>query len=419
MNARFRVAALAAFTHVAVAGAALAQVPAPPAQDAFALRAGAWDRSVQLEEEGKLLEARALLMQAWGPGDSYEVTVRIAWLSLRMGQYGHAAVAYRTARTLPGAGPEATQGLSSALTGLGYGKLEDSSNDEARLQFKEALALDPAKERAKAGLAQIDAMPTIEPELWMAYVRMPDYGPTWNGWAAFAQLPWHVTGALTLRAAYRHVDLQREVPSVPPVPGMGYHGGGSGLTTQTWRQNEVYAAADFDKPWWAVGLLGIGLLPSDADPAWGAAMRGRIGRTFGLNVDGSAIRMESGWNRQLLPTVFLWPTRYLGLAAGSRITGDPQGTMASFHAGATLKTHGFAMHVSGHAGPERWPVSMMVPSVLTVGQELPYGVNVTAVVSVSSLVRLGLQTQFERVSIGGAEKNYFTVSGGVQLAPSF
>ena len=94
-------------------------------------------------------------------------------------------------------------------------------------------------------------------------------------------------------------------------------------------------------------------------------------------------------------------------------------TEVKLGSGATLKVTRFAVHVSGHAGPERWPVAMAVPSVLTMDQELRYGMSMTAVVSVTDLVRLGLQTQFERVSLGGQERNYFTVSGGVQLAPSF
>ena len=80
---------------------ALTAAPLEAAADSADLRATAWDRSVALEQEGKIDEARRLLLDAWGPtSESYEVTVRIAWLSLQLREAEAAVSAYSRARTL-------------------------------------------------------------------------------------------------------------------------------------------------------------------------------------------------------------------------------------------------------------------------------------------------------------------------------
>lgn len=412
---------LCACAALAVASPASAQTPLAPVPDTFDLRAGAWDRSVQLEREGKLELARAILLLAWGDAsDSYEVTVRLAWLSQRLGQTDQAAAYYQRARTLRGAGPEATQGLANVSATAGYDRLAQGDRDGARKLFEQAIQLDPSNERARKGLEQVQAMPTIEPELWGAYVRKPDQGGAWNGWAAFGQIPWHVTGSLTLRGAFRHVELSRDVrvPAVPP-PGMPPGPRPGGKQTQTWRQDEVYAGIGWEKPWYGFEALGLGLFPSDEATAWGAAGRARLGRRLGGNLEGSAIQRESGWNGQVLPTLYWWPSDSVGLAVGPRTTRDPSGTAVSAYGGLTIKTDRLTWFLSGHAGTERWPVTMAIPSVLTVDQDLRYGMSTAALVSVSRTVRLGIAGQLERISLGGSQATYATVSAGIQLAPRF
>src|SRR4051812_29944902 len=81
----------------------------------------AWDRSLALEAAGHVAEARTVIVDAFGAQpDSYAPCVRLAWLTLQLGDGAGAAELYRKGRQLPGALPEATTGLVSALTMAGY-----------------------------------------------------------------------------------------------------------------------------------------------------------------------------------------------------------------------------------------------------------------------------------------------------------
>jgi hypothetical protein len=389
------------------------------AGDVFELRAGAWDRSVQLEREGRIEQARSLLLRAWGPSpESYDVTVRLGWLSLRLDQSEQACAYYRRARSMPGVGPEASQGLSTALAAMGHSKLENFDRGQAERLFQEAIVADPSNESARQGLQQARSVASLEPEIWGAYVRKPDEGAAWNGWALFGHLPWHVTSALTFRGAFRHVELTREVRGARSLQ-TGVSGSRGAVQTERWYQNELYAGVDWERRWVGFEALGIGLWPSDEAAAWGGGGRARLGWTAGLNLQGSAIRRDSGWNGQLLPTAFWWPWRSVGLAAGPRFTADSVGSAISAFGGVTLKLGAVSTFVSGHAGTERWPVTMAVPSVLTLDQDLRFGATAAAMVSLSESVRLGVHGQIEQIALAGTQATYATVSAGIQLAPKF
>jgi tetratricopeptide (TPR) repeat protein len=401
------------FAVLALAPAGLRAQPSP-GPDPFELRAGAWDRSVHLERQGRLQEALAVLHRGWGEApESYEVTVRSAWLNLRLGRADKAAQAYRRARMLRGAGPEASTGLASALAELGHEQLQDNLSSEAEAQFKQAAALDPENQRARDGLRALSRLPTLQPELWGAYVRRSGQGPSWNGVAVFAQLPWNVTGALTLRGAFRHITLGRQLGNDARGPGR------QSSINESWSQNEAYAGLGYERKWFGLEAMGIGLFPSDEKAAWAGAGRVRAGHSLGVNVEAAALRPESGWSGQLLPTAFWWPSPSVGLATGPRLTFGPQGTDASLTAGLTGRFNSASLFLSGHYGVERSPVTISVPSVLTLAQELKYGASVASVFSVTETVKLGLQAQVERIALAGAEGTFATVSAGILLAPRF
>ena len=66
-----------------------------------------------LEKRGNLRQARDLLLRAWGASsDSYEVTMRLAWLSLRLGDLDNARRFYEAATKMPEAEPEAPKGTT-------------------------------------------------------------------------------------------------------------------------------------------------------------------------------------------------------------------------------------------------------------------------------------------------------------------
>jgi len=108
-------------------------------------RAGAWDRSVKAEQANDLPRARAALADAYGEApDSYEVALRLAWLSLRLKKGEAAATLYRLAARLDGAGPEATQGLADALTLTGFDAFARGDRATARARWLEALRVNPS-----------------------------------------------------------------------------------------------------------------------------------------------------------------------------------------------------------------------------------------------------------------------------------
>jgi hypothetical protein len=393
------------------AGAANAQAPmAPESSDA---RAGAWDRSVQLEAQGRIDEARDLLVGAWGVrNDSYEVTVRLAWLSLRAGKPEEAERLYRRARSLPGAGVEASQGLATCLTSIGDRAMNESDWAGAERTYRQALLVQPSHPQATRGLQRLEARPRFEPEVWGAYIHKPDDGPAWNGFAVFGHVRWEVAQEWKVRGAFRYMGLSR-TRGAPGTQGRGSQG------SEGWHQSEAYAGLEWSGRWVAVEGMGIGLLPSNESAVGGAAARGRFGRDMGLNLETAALRRDSGWNGQLLPTLYAWPVRFLGLAAGPRVTMDPAGRDVSMFAGVTLANQDVSVFLSGHLGTERWPFSISVPGVLTMDQDLKAGGTVAMLLRVHSMVRVGVQGQVERVSLAFGDGTWFAASMGLQWAPTF
>ncbi len=412
----------------------------------YDLRAGAWDRSVQLERAGQLREARALLVRAWGePPTGYEVSVRLAWLSLRLGDARRAVREYHRARMLPGAGPEATRGLSSALTLEGYNELAAGDPGGAREDWRQALELDPSQADARHGLDLARAQ-RVDPELWGGYLGERFNGTQGNGFSIFTVLPLQLSDHFRLRAAYRFSWLELHGPrsssssqalgtaAMGPgggAGGMGPGGGsGSGSGGQSssgasssarnpWHEHDAYLGFGFGGTHAWLDLLGFALFPSDEPSVPGQAAELRLGRRFGITTLEATLHREQGWNGQVAPRLFAWPVTWLGLSAGPRFTFDDQGQPASGEATLALLTGPVHIYVRGHIGTQRWPVSPAIPLVLATDQDLPLGGSAALLFRLSSRWTLGLSSELERLALGEVHGTYTSFAAGLRWSPRF
>lgn len=394
---------------------ALAQAPSP--EPVLALRAGAWDQSVRLEREGKLEEARDLLIRAWGPNpEGYEVTVRLAWLSLKMGDSERAVAWYQRARTLAGAGPEASRGLASAHTQRGYENLEAWDREAAREDFRHALALDPGRQDAEKGLEIAGPETHLDPELWAAFLHQSLPRNNWTGWALFTQLPWQIDDSWRLRVAYRYVGARvEEPPAPPPPPGPGAPAPRSQQTTTA--QSEIYTGLQYRSRWLDLEPIGFAVFPDDESTVLGAGFQLRFGKRFGALVEGASMDRERGWSHQAVPGLYYWPTDSFGLAAGLRYTSDADGEDASGWAGLSLVSDRTELHVRAHAGVERWAFSADQPSILTIDPETTSGGEAALLVPLSKTWQLGVQGDVERVRLDGETGMYFGAGLGLRWSP--
>jgi len=410
-----------ALLSVAVAQTAAAQ-SIPPGQsvppDPYALRAGAWDRSVQLEKEGKVEQARDLMLRAWGPTpEGYEVTVRLAWLSLQLGDSEQAINWYQRARALPGAGPESTQGLASAYAQRGFAHLEEPDRASARENFRAALALEADHADARRGLELAGPESRVDPELWFAFLRQSVPQNSWQGAAVFAHLPWQLDDAWKLRLAYRYIAA--DVPSEPPPPAMARPGrppqsGGSTLT----HQNELYAGARYGSRWVDVEALGLAVFPAEEEAVLGAGYQLRAGGRFGVLFEGASMDRESGWNHQVMPGLYYWPSDSVGLASGIRYTSDAVGNDTSGWAGVSLLNDRTEFHLRGHLGTERWAFSISQPSILTIDPESTAGGEATLMLPLSRTWQLGIQADVEKLRQDDKSGVYVGAGLGLRWSPS-
>jgi hypothetical protein len=219
----------------------------------------------------------------------------------------------------------------------------------------------------------------------------------------FAQVPWHVTRTLTVRAAYRHMEMSS--------PGAGAAG---------FRQHDAYLSGSYEGRWVGAELLGGALLPSDEGTVWLGAGRLRAGRDFGVLAEGALLRREAGFSGQVLPKAFWWPAPSLGATAGARVTCDPLGAAVSGQAGLHLAVPRVRLGLEGHVGPERWPVTSGVPLVLTSADELNLGGTLSGSFGLSQSLWLGVHLQVERLSLSPGQRGvYLSTSAGFRYAPPF
>jgi hypothetical protein len=402
---------------------AWAQAGAPPGEpvelptlEQLALRAGAWDRSVALERTGELAQARELLLRAWGAGSpSYEVTLRIAWLSLRLTLADAAVGTYARARGLRGAGPEATEGLASSLSLRGYQSLDDHDRAAARADWQQALYFDPSQADAEHGLDLAREL-RFDPELWAAFVGLKAGGQSSYGGAVLLDLPLQIKDWLGVRAAYRHVEA-----SASAAAGQSSgRGSGKGSSRTRFGQDEGYAAVGLGTWWLWIEAMGLVVDPSTEPVAGGEAARLRVGEDYGAQLEQAVVARDRGVSGQLSPTAFVWPIHELGLSAGARITLDDVGQDASALAGVSIVVEPVELHLSGHFGVERWPVSMAVPIVLTLDEELTVGGSLAGLFMVSKEWSLGVSGSIERIVPAEGQAGVYGSAGlGLRWSPRF
>lgn len=405
-----------------VASPALAQPTLPaaaplPTDEQLDRRAGAWDRSVELEHQGLLGHARALLLTGWGLGSpSYEVTVRIAYLSLRLEDAETAVTAYERAARLEGAGPEATQGLASAMTQRGYQSFADGDRAEARADWQQALTHDPDQSDAERGLDLAREL-RFDPELWLAFVAAQGAGADSYGGSLLLHLPLQITDWLTLRGAYRHAESSEGVsgPTAAAPPGRA---DGSGRRVRGHDDQIALGAGVGTSHFWLEGL-GLLLVPQTGKPVGGEAARLRLGHRWGIQVEQAVLARDVGVNGQLMPTAFVWPTAELGLAAGARMTFDDVGTAGAAELGVSIVTDPVELYLRGHLGLERWPVSMDVPLVLSLDQEVIGGGSAAAWFALDDVWSLGLHGQLAAIEHEDDGGIYGSAALGLRASPRF
>lgn len=388
---------------------ALADVAPDGAPPTAELRHGAWDASVAREAAGDVRGARQILLEAWGPDSaSYEVTVRIAWLSLLLEDEELAVTAYRRARTLSGAGPEASQGYASALTLRGYRRLEEGRRNEARLDFDEALRWNPALDDARRGRRQAAAM-RLRAELWGAYVGVLSDVPA-HGGAGFVSASFHLNDWLRFRGAYRHVRQTVTIPAGTPQR--------QGESTTTFTQNDGYFAAALVFPWWGVEAMGLVLDVGDEGWVPGQAARLWVGRNWGLSLDEALLARNAGLSLQLTPMAFVWPIPQLGFGAGARVTIDDVGVAVAGRLGAAFITDAFEVHALGFVGRTRWALMHDIPSVMTLAGEVEGGGTLSAYVRLADGFHIGINGGASTLPDEELSATYLTAGLGLRIQPS-
>lgn len=396
-------------------------------EDPYALRAGAWDRSLELERAGEVAAARDLLMRAWGPdSDSYEVMVRLAYLENKLGHTGTSLSLYRRAKSMPGADRDASNGLAWALTDEGYSRLNSGDRGGARDSFEEAIALDSSATQAREGLELLGPESRVDPEIWAAYVNQSVEPDRFQGWALFAHVPWRLSDHVKLRLAGRYIETYQDTFTGPPAPppppppaggamGSGRQGASSSKTTD--RQGELYASLEWSARYVAIEGMGLAIVRKGEGLVPGEAASLRLGGQAGLLVQQALFARKLGTGWQALPQLYWWPTPSFGMAAGARYTHDPRGSDVSAVAGLSLVGNGAALYLQGHAGTERWPMSIETPAVLALDSDLTLGLTATTTFRLGDSLQLGLQGQWERVKVPAYEGSYFSASTGLIWSP--
>ena len=378
-------------------------VAMPPAVHAQAVKAaGAWDRSIALETSNELAKARSVLIEAYGQTpESYDVTLRLGWLSLKLKEADQAISYYIRASKMPDATADAKVGLASSMALAGYQALARGDVPSARARWLEALGADPTCADARAGLDLVGPSTEVTPELWYGYLNDGTSSTSAN--AFFLAVPYRANDHVTVRGAYRRIQSGSTVTSSSLL---GTH-------------DEFYGAMAFEQGMAATEFMGLAWHDSTGTiPGFAGSLR--LGGRYGVTAVASGFDKSAGWNRQLLAQAFAWPTPWLALALGARTTGDPDGSSTSVTFGATLKNAQAEVDVRGHAGKERWAFSMAAPMIMSFSTATDGGATVTAFFRVSRQLAVGAQAQFEHLlaSTSTTTGQYVGVAVGVRWLPS-
>ena len=273
------------------------------------------------------------------------MTLRIAWLLACAHHYQQAVPIYRRARTLPGAGPEATTGLASALAKLGVEKRAHSDDEGARAAFREALELNPDQREARSSFDQnAGATPATAAsiESWLAYQGKSVGAFSARGAAASLQVTVPLGEYFRARVAYRYVQWLNLGPRTAPT---------SDALRQTSSAQEIYAAMAAMADPIGAEIMPLAAIYSDAPTSWGAAGRAWWGQRLGASAEGATLRRDDRWAWQGLPSLYVWPFAFVGFSAGPRITVDGVGTDVSWTANLGINAPPFVLSFGAHWGP--------------------------------------------------------------------
>jgi hypothetical protein len=339
------------------------------------------------------------------------VALRLGWLSLTLGEGERAAAAYEHARLLAGADQDALLGLSSARTLTGYDAYEEGDYATARQQWRDALAVHPAADDARRGLV-LAREQRFDPELWLAFVGTTGPEESLAGGSALLHLPLQLQDWLVLRAAYRHLESSVSMPAPTTAPGSARSG-----PSRRFSQNDLFGGVGFGLPWLWLDAWGAALLLDGEQPVGGELARLRLGRRWGITVDQAALGRETGWNAQLAPQAFVWPIDELGLSAGAHLTFDDVDQDVAAVAGISIVTQPVEVHLQGHYGRQRWPVSLDGPTVITTDGDVTVGGKLTVMVPLSEQWALGIQGQVARVELDDSAGLYGSAALGLRWSP--
>jgi len=375
-------------------------------------RAGAWDRSVQLQLDGDLAGAERIMTRGWGSTpDNYWVSLRLAYLALLQGRADEAIRRYQALRTRPEAegDRDVVRGHGSALAAKGWQLVNGGSAAKARAQFRQALAVDPDNASAVQGLTLIAPPPLASPELWTGLVGHSLGVYRYLGFALYGNLSVPVQDWFVVRVAGRYVSSARA--SGRSALSFG------GRRESPWTLDEAYLSLARSKGLWGGEIVGARSATTGQATLWGGAGRLRVGTFWGGQLEAVYLR-ASGWARnvQVLPALYYWPVAAVGLQAGARLTHDDRGDSASANAGVSLRLSPLALHLRGHLGEERWAFAFDGPSLASFDAVTSYGGSATLLWSASESWRLAVQGEGERLRAEGAIGYYWSASIGVQYS---
>lgn len=397
-------AALYSLIATQVAGQSSPPTPAAPsaAVDAVAVASPyAWDISLALESASNVRGAWDVMVNTYGvrPG-VYGACVRVAWLSLRLGEHENAIVLYRRAIALDESQPEARSGLALALTRRGYVALDRGEYAIARRAWEEALALEPNLQDAKRGLALVERSDAIAPEMWFGRVSATQNASGTS--VFFATVPVRLSSWLQLRGSFRNVGSPTSATGTVPLFGT---------------QREFFGGVLVERGRVGTDVIGLRLV-NDVNTTNGGAVRVRAGGRIGASLLASAVQTSSGSNMQLSPVGFRWLRPSLRVSAGARLTSDSALTGVSALLGATWVHREAEVDVTMHAGTERWAFDMAGPTILSFLAQSSGGGKMTASVAFSSGATLSAQLQAEHIlspSLGSGW--YRSMALGVRFVP--
>ena len=337
-----------------------------------------------------------MLIAAFGEyPTTYDVGVRLAWLSLLLHRTGEAVDRYRLARGMVGSLPEATYGLALALTARGYDALARGAYGAARADLNEALSFDAANADARKAIRLLGGPRGVAIEAWAATVSATTGSS--RAQVFYLNIPIRLDESRAARFALRQV--------MSPT--------GIGTTRAFASQTELYAGFERDVGVATLEAMGLAINAAGGTSV-GAVFVGRVGGTLGLSGTASAISVTGGVNLQAVPSVFWWASPNVALSVGARITDDPNVRAVSPIAAITIRGEKAELDLSGHSGTERWALTPAGPTILSFLDQTKRGCTATVTVHATSRISVFAQGQVEQTFSLGTFQSY---GAGFRFSP--